>query len=61
MTPHFTTDGQTYYPANKDAVALCAVLSRAKLSSVDIITLRAMGHDPRMTNGERIGGIDICV
>jgi len=61
MNPHFTTDGHEYWPANVVAVKLCEEMRRMKLNSTDIITLRAMGHDPRLTNGQRIGGIDINV
>lgn len=61
MNPHFTTDGHTYYPANTLAVSICDEMKRIKLSDTDIIMLRAMGHDPRLTNGKRIGGVDINV
>ncbi len=59
--PTFQPDGAEYLPANGKANELCDKLKRLRLSMTDIIMLRAMGHDPRLTNGARIGGIDINV
>jgi hypothetical protein len=59
--PTFTQADSNFLPSNGKANELCDKLKKLRLSMTDIITLRAMGHDPRLTNGERIGGIDICV
>lgn len=60
LSPMFTTDGDgVFYPANKDATACCAILSRMRLKHADIMQLKGMGHNPRLINGDQIKGIDI--
>jgi len=59
--PTFTQADRDFLPSNGKATELCEKLGRLRLSMTDMVTARAMGYDPRLTNGERIGGIDICV
>lgn len=55
----FTRGFGHYYPANKDAIAACAILSKMVLSPDDMVTIRSKGYETRMINGEPIGRVDI--
>lgn len=55
----FTTDGHSYYPANKDAVAICCILSKMKLKEEDMLSVRSKGYIPRTANGEEIERVRI--
>lgn len=55
----FQPDGDKYRPANKKAIALCG--NRIMVDKDDIMTFRLRGHDCRLTNGQPIGVIEICV
>ena len=57
----FVFQGGLYHPANKEAISACAVLSRMKLRDSDMPWMRSNGYDPRLTNGQEIGKIDITV
>jgi hypothetical protein len=48
-----------YYPANKNANAVCAILSRMKLNASHMIVVRSRGYTPRLTNGTEIGKVEI--
>lgn len=55
----FQPKHSNYLPANKKAIGLCEELKRMELTMTDIVMLRAMGHDCRLTNGQPIGVIEI--
>ena len=58
-TAVFTERNGVYHPENKVAVALCSVLSKSRLSRIDLVTARAMGYTTRLQNGQEIGKVDV--
>ena len=58
-TAVFTTDGQHFYPANKNAVAVGVILSRRTLDATHMILVRSHGYTPRLTNGTEIGKVEV--
>lgn len=48
-----------YYPANKNAIAICAIVSRMKLRDSDMPTVRKEGYIPFLTNRTEIGKVNI--
>lgn len=60
-TALFTEGDGVYHPANNVAVSLCSVLSKARLSRIDLVTIRAMGYTTRLLNGQEIGKVDVQV
>lgn len=48
-----------YYPANKNAVAECAKLSRMKLRDSDMVVVISNGYRAFLTNGQEIGKVNI--
>lgn len=48
-----------YYPANKNATAVAAILSRRTLLADHMLVVRSHGYTPRLTNGEEIGKLDV--
>lgn len=51
--------GDKFLPANKKALELCG--KKLMVEKDDITIFRIRGHDCRLTNGEPIGVIEICV
>lgn len=60
-TAAFLCDGDTYYPANKNATAVCTILSRMTLNATHMILVRAHGYTPRLMNGTEIGKVEVKV
>ena len=57
----FTHDPATghYLPANKNAVAVAAILSKMRLTLPDLLVVRALGYLLVLQNGREIGRVDI--
>jgi len=53
----FTEGHGIYYPANKEATAMCAILSKMRLTYPDLVAGRALGYDTRLVNGTEIGRV----
>lgn len=58
-TAAFLFDGNVYYPANKNAIAACVILSRRTLDITHMILVRTHGYTPRLLNGTEIGKVEI--
>lgn len=58
-TAFFTHAEGVYFPANKNAVAVAAVLSRRVLDEGHMILVRTHGFTPRLTNGTEIGKVEV--
>ena len=57
----FTYGNGQYWPANKEAIAACAILSKMVLSADDMLAVKSKGYDARLQNGEPIGKLDVRV
>lgn len=59
----FTFDAVTmcYWPANKNAIAACAILSKMRLGEHDMVTVKDKGFEPILQNGEPILRVNILV
>lgn len=57
----FTPDGDDYRPINKAAVAACAVMSKMKLSKLDIVTIKSKGFWTVLPDGKPICEVNIFV
>lgn len=49
-----------YVPMNKDATAICAILSKMRLKDCDMLAVRSYGYTPFCGDVE-LGNIDISV
>lgn len=55
----FTTKDDIYYPANKNAIAECAKLSKMRLRKGDMLLVQKSGYIPILTNGQPIMAVNI--
>ncbi len=58
-TALFTHADGVFYPANKNAVAIGAIMSRRTLDATHFIIVRAHGYTPRLTDGREIGKVEV--
>jgi hypothetical protein len=57
----FTHKDGVYWPASKNAIAVCAILSKMRLKDADMLDVRREGYTPVFTNGQVIGRVDLTV
>ena len=55
----FIEDAGHYLPANKNAVAVCAILSSRRLKPYMMEKVRGLGYVPMLANGEELGRLDL--
>lgn len=57
----FTMKEDIYYPANKNAIAACAIMSKMRLRKGDMLYLPNYGYEPILTSGQAINRVDVRV
>lgn len=55
----FTYGNGVYYPANKEAIAVTAIISKRFLRENDMILVRCAGRIPYLLNGQEIAEVNI--
>jgi hypothetical protein len=55
----FDSERNRYLPANGNAMAITAIVSKRFPRREDMIVIRSYGYEPRLTNGELIAKVDI--
>lgn len=55
----FIRDGEYYLASNKAAARISLILSKMRLKHSDMVTVRANGYIPMLTNGTEIAKVRI--